>query len=270
MQSSRRQPNLSFRVIGVSVAVVLVAALSVTFIPAVRSTAHAMALPLWRASSVGGDTLAGVSAFFRTRASLERENNQLEERIRNLQLETFELVILQEENRRLQSLWERRLYEESVLGRVLARPTATPYGTAVLDVGHDHGVSTGDIVLVESVAVGSISDVFLHTSLVRFFSAPGVRTVVSIATSSLSVEAEGIGGGNFVAKVPRDIEISEGDVVLMPDVSARIFAVVEKIQADASDPFQTVRFQLPVNIGEIDWMEIIVEGTHPLPENEEL
>jgi cell shape-determining protein MreC len=232
-------------------------------VPGMRGVLHRAALPLWQIGSLSDNALGSVAAIVRSRASFQREIETLKKDMRVLQLMTLELPLLAEENRRLQALWSRRSYDESVLGRVLARPSATPYDTFVLDVGSLSRVAKGDLVLVENVAIGTVSNVFLRTSIVQLFSAPGVQSNISIATSSIPVVARGIGGGNFIGEVPRGINVEKGDVVVLPDVSSRVFAVVAEVQADASDPFRTILFQLPINIAEIDWVEVVIEGARP-------
>lgn len=265
MQNSRRQRSTSLRVTLIVALIVAVVATFVHVVPGARSLFHQAVFPLWRIGSASNDALGGVAASVRSRTSLLREIERLEKDAKVLQLETFELPILTAENQRLQELWQRRTHDESLLGRVLARPNMTPYDTLVIDVGSLGGVAERDLVIVENVAIGRISSVFPRTSLVQLFSAPGVESNVSISTSSVMVVATGVGGGNFVGEVSRVIEVERGSVVVLPDIRARVFAIVEEVQAEASDPFRTILFHLPVNIAEIDWVEVIIEGAYPLP-----
>jgi len=265
-----RQPKLPFRAAVIAAGVIVVAALLIWLIPNVRGTAHSAILPLWRAGIAGGALLDKVGAFFHTRSSLDREIATLREELLRLRFEALEAPMLREENRRLSELWQRRSYEESVLGRVLARPSASPYDTFVLDVGQRNSVSEGDLVIADGIAIGVIAHVFWHTSVAKLFSAPGVVSVVSIDETSTPIEAQGRGAGNFIAKVPRNIDVVEGSVVMLPDFNPRVFAVVERVAAEASDPFRTIYFRLPINFSEIDFVEVVVEGSRPLPTEIEL
>jgi len=81
--------------------------------------------------------------------------------------------------------------------------------------------------------------------------------VVSIGPENIAAEAIGRGGGNFIVKLPRGVGVEKGDIITMPDISARIFAVVEEIESNPSDPFVTILFKNPVNFNEIKWVQVI-------------
>ena len=265
-----RHSKLSFRGAVVVIAALVVAVLVISLAPGARNAAHSVALPFWRVGTLGGDFLDSTAALLRTRASLDREIITLRKELTKLQLETLEIPILQEENRRLSELWQQRSYEESVLARVLARPTASPYDTFVLDVGALHAVSQGDLVVTEGIAIGMISHVFSRSSVAKLFSAPGVISIISIGETSVPVEAKGRGAGNFIAEVPRNIDVEKGSTVVLSDISPRVFAIVEQVLAETSDPFRTVYFRLPINFLEVDFVEVVIEGARPLPTEVEL
>jgi len=244
---------------------VVIVGMVLVFLPPARGALHSVASPLWRAGAAGSGVFDGMLAAVRLRRSLEQEVEDLKEEVRKLQFTTLELPLIQEENRRLLELWQRRSFEEALIGKVLARPNVSAYDTLVLDVGALHGVSEGDLVVADGASIGSVSHIFSRTSIVQLFSAPGVKSNVSIGKSPIFVEAVGRGSGNFIAEVPRGVDVSEEDVVTLPDISARVFAVVESVQADPSDPFRVVLFKLPLSLSDIDWVEVIVEGAYPLP-----
>jgi len=70
---------------------------------------------------------------------------------------------------------------------------------------------------------------------------------------------EVLGGGNFEVKLPRGVDIREGDVISFPAINTQIVGVVEKIKVKAADPFQTILFKSPVNIYELRFVEIFTD-----------
>ena len=80
---------------------------------------------------------------------------------------------------------------------------------------------------------------------------------VFVGDNNISVNAEGAGGGNFTANLPRDIGVNKGDIVTIPDMSANVFAIIEEIENNPTDPFVKILFKNPVNMNEIKWVWIV-------------
>jgi len=141
---------------------------------------------------------------------------------------------------------------------VLATPPKSPYDTAVISIGSEDGVRMGDLALFGSVALGSVSAVFSHTSLVAFFSTAGVKTDVVIlhGNATIPVEAEGRGGGEFRAVLPKGVPVAAGDYVTMPGFNPAVLAVVAAVEANEADSFQIVRFRNPISLESLRLLEI--------------
>ena len=164
---------------------------------------------------------------------------------------------LDEERRKLVALLGREPDETALAAAVLVRPNLSPYDTLVIDAGAAQGIEAGARVFAApDVPLGVIGRVFSKTAVVELFSTPGARTAVRIGTQGLQVEAEGQGGGNFVARVPQGVEILPGESVILPGISPELFAIVEQVTAEPSDPYQLVRFKNPVNLYELSYVLI--------------
>ena len=70
------------------------------------------------------------------------------------------------------------------------------------------------------------------------------------------MELEGLGGGNFAAKLPRDVEVKEGDAAVVPSISTSVFGFVEKIELNPTDSFQKIIFKIPANLSELKWVTV--------------
>ncbi|HYF10110.1 MAG TPA: hypothetical protein VD967_00705, partial [Candidatus Paceibacterota bacterium] len=95
-----------------------------------------------------------------------------------------------------------------------------------------------------------------RSALVKLLSAPGEEQEVMIG-SSTPAKAIGVGGGNFRILLPKGSAVAVGDPIVFPSISPRIFGKVEEIESDASDTFERVYFQSPVNLFELRWIEIL-------------
>ena len=144
---------------------------------------------------------------------------------------TFSPQIFKEENILLKELLGRQIsdLDTAILAVVLTRPSVSLYDTFVIDIGEDFGVKDGDRVLVSGdIFIGTVDEVHGNTSIVKLFSSPGVFTPVFIGHENISVNAAGVGGGNFIAKLPRGVDVEKGYVVTMSDINTRVFAVIEE------------------------------------------
>jgi cell shape-determining protein MreC len=167
---------------------------------------------------------------------------------------------LQAENENLKDLLGRKdVKAETVLAAVLVKPPQTPYDMLTVDIGTDYGVKVGDKVLASAnVFMGEVTEVFPHSSKVTLYSTPGRKMAVALGESAISVEAVGMGAGNFSIFIPREVEVKEGDVIIIPSITTNVFGIVEKINYKDNDSSQTVLFKSPVNISELSFVEIIL------------
>lgn len=146
---------------------------------------------------------------------------------------------LLEENVRLKdelSSLEALPSDEGIVVRVEARPPVTPYDVLIISAGTDAGIETGRIVYSRGgTPVGTIADAGKHFSRVSLFSSYGVSTEGWIGEDAYPVTFIGEGAGAFVAKVPREATIEEGDIAYISS-RASAFGSVVKIHKDASMP----------------------------------
>jgi len=246
-----------------SFVVVLVLVSSALFIhvfsPLILSRlAHTAARPFWRAEQAAVGRASDIAALFTFKQALIEENKKLKKELVDMRLHTYARRLFFEENKRLKELLGRSAKEETILATVLARPNTSLYDTLVIDVGEEHDIRGGDLVLVsDNIVIGSVNGVFQNTSLVTFFSTPGVEVSVAIGPEQITTVAIGQGGGTFVARLPRDVGIAEGDTIVMPGINPKFFGIVEEIVADPTEPFQTILFKNPVNVAEIKWVQIL-------------
>ncbi len=221
------------------------------------------ARPLWKAGGIVSGEWSAFREAFQNRSDLASENRALRRQIEAMSLKLLDRNLLREENAALREKLGREVSEElKVVAEVLAGPGRVAYDTLVLDVGTRSGVSAGDTVLYEdTVAVGTISQVFRTTSKAILFSSPGQEVAVLVGDGRIPTKAIGRGGGNFQVSLPRDAHVSVGEPIVAPGTQPRIVGVIEHIEAAPNKPFKIILFKSPVNIFDIRWVEVIKKET---------
>ncbi|MEK7610170.1 MAG: rod shape-determining protein MreC [Patescibacteria group bacterium] len=217
----------------------------------------------WRTGGWLERQLTGWRVLFVTKSNLQVENRQLRSEIerRNVILASYRLLV--EENHRLAALLGRQPAEGKpvAMARVLSRASQSPYDALLIDLGHDNSsvpLTVGDWVVVDGqIALGQIAAVASRTAKVKLFSLPGVETPVRVGDDEVVSLARGQGGGNFSIRLPRSLEVSSGAPVrvVAPDRMLTLGVVAETIKTPA-DSFQEIIFKTPVNIYELNYVEI--------------
>lgn len=218
---------------------------------------YSLISPLWQygrdSSTVVGESRDKLIADVRslTEALAEREA-----------ISSSSILVLQE-NADLKAFFNRATSTAergSILASVLKKPPYTAYDSLIIDIGKNHDVKVGQIVLAPgNIVIGSIASVNVKTSTVRLFSSPGGEFEVSFSTSSASVTAHGRGGGGYEAVVPRDFGVNEGDVVNIKVGDTLLAGSVDRVVSEPAEPFATILFSTPVNIYELRWVFVLNE-----------
>lgn len=225
-----------------------------------RNILFTVGSPLWYIKNSTVNFMSDNISVLRSKTSLVEENTQLKDQllIKNKEQALFE--ILKKENEDLKNILNRKKSSQKLLlSSVLIKPFLSAYDTLIIDAGKSAGVEVGDQVLAEgNIFIGYVSDVHDDVSKVVLYSSSGEKVKVLIGNSNIEKEAIGLGGGNFRMELPREIDIKEGDNVVMPSISPNIFGTVEKIEFKESDSFQYILFKNPVNISELKWVEVIL------------
>lgn len=207
--------------------------------------------------SIGGK-FGGVGAYFSSKSSLSSENESL----RNQLLENNALVsnynsVVSENNILKDTLGRKDENMDLVLAAILAKPNQSAYDILVVDVGANRGISVGNTVFAfGGVPIGKVSDVFPSSSKVTLFSTSGEKTQGILGANNTFMEVLGRGGGNFEIVLPRDFSVVNGDQVVLPGITPRVFGIVETVISDPRDSFIKALLVSPVNVQELKFVEV--------------
>jgi len=147
--------------------------------------------------------------------------------------------------------------EKNSLASVIAKPNVSVYDTILLDIGENKSVEVGDYVtLPNDIVIGQIIETHKNFSKASLLSTPGTEIKVSVGSKNIQTIAYGQGNGNLFIKLPKDLEIKNGDLIRIQELGDEIIGSVTLVQFDDSSAFTKIIFSLPTNIYEMRWVKI--------------
>ncbi|MCK5095888.1 MAG: rod shape-determining protein MreC [Candidatus Pacebacteria bacterium] len=219
--------------------------------------AHTVMTPVWKIGYSIENSMSPFLSYFSSRRSLWIENKDLQVQIDSMVAKVAERNFLRIENRQLKEMLGRDDKESRIFAVVLANADQTLYDTIIVDVGVKQGVSKGDMVLLEDVAIGEVFETFYTSSKVKLYSSSGNIVEVIIGEEAIRVDALGYGAGNFEIKLPRNSGVSIGDTVYLPNIFPRVLGMIEEIDDNPNDAFERVLFKSPINPFTLRFVEIV-------------
>jgi len=204
--------------------------------------------PIWRGGGAMTQFVANLSAYFARKATLEEENANLKESLRELTFTTHLTQIVEAENVELRAALGRDTDKIHVVAGILAKPNFSPYDTFVIDLGALDGILPGQKVFAgQGALIGEVSSTYRHSALVSLFSTPGSEFQAYVGSTTIPITVKGQGSGNFRASVPRGTELSIGDVLVLPDLDTEVLGILQAIDAPENATFATLYFTFPFN-----------------------
>lgn len=211
---------------------------------------------LWRAP-LEGALLSVVAPLERLRMNLgASENAELRGQLAAATALVADRNALYEENLQLKSRLNRNAGLHVTLAGVLLRPPATPYDTLLVDAGSAEGILEGQLVSAGGTTViGSVTQVYTHTSRVVLFSAPG-ETYDAMLRGAVPVQMQGQGSGSLRGQVPAGTAVSVGDTLIFPGIASGFAGTVSAVDAPEGNSFVTLYAHLPVDPLSLRFIEI--------------
>jgi len=223
----------------------------------VSSTVQTLATPFWKTRDSLRATVVATYDSLDSTQSLVAENIALHNELSTMRRENFMAQITMHENETLRSLLGRVDTKKNLVpAAIVNEDTYSPYESFVIDRGTRDGLTDHMLVLSpEGFALGSIYRALDTTSVVTKFSAPTIKTEVLLnATTTIHTSMQGYGGGTMVLRVPRDLEVTEGTDVVLPNFVASPIGTVARVELTPQDAYQTVYVSSPVNVYQVHYV----------------
>ncbi len=161
------------------------------------------------------------------------------------------IIMLESENSELKKSLGHKLSSNAHLSLVLSSLLSSPYDTLILDQGSLTGIKHNDkVTTIDGIALGEIVEVYPSESKVQLYSAYGRKSEFALPDST-RVVVSGIGGENYQLKLPNGLKIDVGTYLELPSSLHLIAAVVEHIDKNSENSFQTILARIPTNINSL-------------------
>lgn len=199
--------------------------------------------------------LSALSDYTLTKSTLLEENRALKLQLEKYSILSSENVVLTEENSALRNILNSDIKEKN---RTLVRiyDASSLYGTALVDAGKDKNISTGRYILGERGGlVGIVQEVYGDSSRVIFLDSDETERRFEVQGTSIAINAKGDSRGSLRSKIPRDLEIQNGQIVTLGN--SILVGVVVDVSVDERNPYKTVLIRLFDNVQTSKYFYII-------------
>jgi cell shape-determining protein MreC len=209
--------------------------------------------------------LSDINYFFQSKKFLSAENEDLKSRLEKMSQQMSNYNSVLDENlkikdilgREAESIEDKQNKNNSILATILSKPNQNFYNTLIIDTGKEQGVKDGDYIFaLGNVPIGRVALTYKNSSKVTLFSSPGEETEVVVSGSDIFLKIVGIGGGNFVMVLPRDIILEDKNEVVLPGINPYVVAIKEAIISEPRNSFQKILLTSPVNIQQLKFVQV--------------
>jgi len=268
------QKKRFFKIIVSAIVVLILFYFRLPIFRGLSSFSHTVFRPVLVVGGGIGEKFSNMGAYFKFKSQLQKENKNLKLELDTEKARASNYNSILDENLRLKGILGRTQKEGEksnlIVSAILSKPNQSLYDTLIIDVGEKYGIKEGDLVLaLGNVPIGKVSLVYANSSKVILFSNPKEKTDVVVAgkfvyVDDLDAEGGGVftqvvgrGGGNFEMVLPRDLTLLKGTEVHLPGITPYVVGVVETIISDPRDAYQKALLVSPVNIQELNFVEVV-------------
>lgn len=215
-------------------------ALFIYFWPQFRSVVYPVVEPFVRGY---GGTKGIISflpdsfvTYFSSRKELADRSRELEMTIERLENTLAEKESVIRERELLASVTVPEAVSRTVVMYPIAEDMTRLYSTIVLSKGYRDGIEKNGLVYVRGLQpVCEIVEVYERTSLCELYSKGDRVTEGVTGSSSIAISLVGVGGGSFVAEVPKGTQVVSGEpVYLRSDQTFTLGTIVTVLEDEQS------------------------------------
>jgi cell shape-determining protein MreC len=167
--------------------------------------------------------------------------------------------LLRTENAALRKLDHTHKKQTQVL-RVVSHTGLKPYGTLTIEKKDVYESAVGAVVLADAgFAIGTIDSLSSRTAQVALFSAAHDEfdaLTTDIHHNPIALTVLGSSHGNFIATVPRDVEIKAGTLVTAKLAYGSPIGEVKKVVRTSSDSQAVVHIAIPFSLDGLRFVEV--------------
>jgi cell shape-determining protein MreC len=230
--------------------------ISITADSFLRKTSNNTTGNMWNIRDFVFSPFNFINTNFKNKKDLDILNQSLLEENKKLNIENLTVQILKNENETLKKMIQKNqdLNANNLILKVLQTPPFAPYDKLIV-ARQNQDISVGEKVYFGDLILGLVEEVYADTILVKLLSSPDQKLQARI-NDNYNVEIEGRGNLSFIAFLPKDLDIKQGDVVSFPDEQVSVLGVVQEIKTTEASSFQEIYLHFPLSFSTIKFIEI--------------
>jgi len=227
---------------------------------------HKILYPVNKSFQFVFSPVKNIPIYFSSKTELSKRNTELEDENRMLKIEMLSIDPIKSQNQEMKQILNIRDGQETSrsVGEVILTPPFSPYDTFVVRISENFEESEGEInqkvlvdnyVFVKNILVGTVSELYDKSAVIKLYSTFGESTPVKIGNEIIA-EALGQGSLTFKIEIPKDLEVNDGDPIYSMAFPETIIGFVENIQSSEASSFQTIYFKYPFGFNDFSFVEI--------------
>lgn len=224
-------------------------------IPVFHSVTNSIATPIFSFKDFALKPFSNFFAYFQSKQNLADEKDELEKEITRLKIQVLSDQAIRSE---YNDLLKQSSNDNNSLGerfaKVVLKPPYSSFDSLLLS-GDFSNIENGTKVFFENVILGEIVDHSNTSANVKLYSASG-NTFVGELPSGNQVDVVGLGLGRYEITLPKDLEVSAGDVVSYPSENIVIIGSINEIFSSDDELFNKVLFNIPIDFSQMNYVRI--------------
>lgn len=228
----------------------------IVFTPLLRVVYDVLERPLvraWEQASANAEETKNMLALWYDNTRLYQENEALKKELRTQEIDLMRTQYL-ESVLTSNQYFQQQQRDNSLFvtqGHVVSGYPQIRNGNFLIDVGRKSGVMVNDTILSEEgTLLGSVETVLGNTSRATAITSKDMQTSALLFSTGESFMAQGNGVGLF-GLLPRESEVTVGDVVYHGLHPQHIIGVVREISFDPRDPRKYIYIGMVENINTV-------------------
>mgnify|MGYP002796846612 FL=1 len=209
--------------------------------------------PFQKGINVMGSWLRDQTSGFQDAKKLQKENEELEEKVASLTEENNKLLEDQEELNRLPKLYELDqdyTQYDKVAAQVISKDPGNWYSTFVINRGSDDGIQVDMNVLADGGLAGIVTEVGKDWATVRSIIDDSSNVSATVASTSDNCMVTGNlllmeeGKLNFIQLLDREDKVQPGDRIVTSDISDKflkgiLIGYIDEVEMDSNNLTKT-------------------------------
>lgn len=209
--------------------------------------------PFQKGINVMGSWLQDQTSGFQDAKKLQKENEELEEKVASLTEENNKLLEDQEELNRLTKLYELDqdyTQYDKVAAQVISKDPGNWYSTFVINRGSDDGIQVDMNVLADGGLAGIVTEVGKDWATVRSIIDDSSNVSATVASTSDNCMVTGNlllmeeGKLNFIQLLDREDKVQPGDRIVTSDISDKflkgiLIGYIDEVEMDSNNLTKT-------------------------------